>query len=96
MALLMLPLGLIIGLIVADEIRAFIVTLVIGLTAVSVLFIVALAGVEVSPLEVGVLLVGTPIAMWLARLGVRLRHPADRVRGRAMVERITSVRPSPG
>jgi len=74
MAILVLPLGLIIGLIVGDERRARIATLVVGLATFLALAIIAIAGVEVSPLEVLVLLVGTPIAMWLASVGARLRH----------------------
>ena len=74
MALLILPIGLIIGLIVADARRAMIVILVIGLFALLALGIFALAGVEVSPFETLALLVCLPLAMLLARFGAQRRR----------------------
>ena len=74
MALLVLPLGFVLGLILADAFWAAIVTAVVGLAALLVLLILAMSGIEVSPLEVLTLLIGTPIAMWLSSLGVRLRR----------------------
>jgi hypothetical protein len=51
MALLILPIGLVIGLIVADGRRAVFLTLVIGLAALLTLGLAALRWVEVSPWE---------------------------------------------
>jgi hypothetical protein len=66
MALLILPIGLVIGLIVADGQRAVFLTLVIGLAP--------LRGVEVSPWETLILVVGLPLAMVLASWGARVRQ----------------------
>lgn len=74
MALLILPLGLVIGLIVADGRRAGFLTLVIGLAALLALGIAALRGVEVSPWETLALVVCLPLAMLLASWGARVRQ----------------------
>jgi hypothetical protein len=74
MALLTLPIGRVIGLIVADGRRAVFLTLVIGLAALLTLGLAALRGVEVSPWETLVLVVGLPLAMLLASWGARVRQ----------------------
>jgi hypothetical protein len=75
MALVIIPIGVLLGLVLPAR-RAAMVTLAIAVLAMVILISLLLAGVEVSPLEMGVLVLGTPLAMWLATATAHRRHKA--------------------
>jgi hypothetical protein len=66
MALLIIPIGVVLGWLVRPEQRAAWVTAAIGAAALVVLVALWIGGAEISPIETAVLVVGTPIAAWLA------------------------------
>src|SRR5688500_2961313 len=66
MALLIFPIGVVLGWFIRPPGRAAAVSAAVGLGALVVLGILSLTGAEVSPLEALVLVVGTPIAAVLA------------------------------
>ena len=70
-ALLILPIGLALGFILGRARLAAGITLVIGASAVVAYWV---SGFEVSPIESAILLVGTPIAMWLAKWAAERRR----------------------
>jgi hypothetical protein len=74
MALLIFPIGVLLGWLVRPAQRAAWATVAVGAAALVVLVALWVGGVEVSPLETVVLFVGTPIAAWIAyRVAVRRR-----------------------
>ncbi|NUR05982.1 MAG: hypothetical protein HOQ45_03105 [Nocardioidaceae bacterium] len=62
MAILIFPIGLVLGWLIRPPHRAAVVTAGLGGIALAVLVVLLVAGVDVSPLETLVLLFGTPIA----------------------------------
>jgi hypothetical protein len=66
MAILILPIGLVLGWFIRPPRRAALSTVAVGLAALLVLAALAIGGAEVSPLETLVLVVGTPLAALLA------------------------------
>ena len=66
MALLILPIGVLLGWFVRPPRRAAIVTAVVGGIALVGMVVLIAAGTGASPLETLVLAVGTPIASWIA------------------------------
>ena len=66
MALLIIPIGVLLGWLVRPPQRAAWVTVAIGSVALVVLLALWIGGAEVSPIETAVLVVGTPLAAWLA------------------------------
>ena len=66
MALLIFPIGVLLGWFIRPPARAAWVTAFVGVGALSVLGVLWLRGVEVSPLETLVLVVGTPLAALIA------------------------------
>lgn len=62
MALLIFPIGVVLGLLIRSPRWAAAVTAALGLGSLAVLAVLWVRGVEISPLEVLVLLIGTPIA----------------------------------
>ncbi len=66
MALLIFPIGVLLGWFIRPPARAAWVTAAVGVGALAVLGILWLSGTEVSPLETLVLVVGTPLAALLA------------------------------
>jgi hypothetical protein len=77
MALMILPVGFVLGLMLRDAQRASAACVLVWLVSIVGLLIAKLAGVEVSPWEALVLTVCVIPAVFLARLAVRLR-PAQR------------------
>jgi hypothetical protein len=71
MALLILPIGLVLGYILGNARLAPIITLVVGALA---LLAYVVSGVDVSPFEALILIVCTPVAMWLAKWGAARRR----------------------
>ncbi len=74
MALLILPIGLVLGWILGKARLAAIVTLVIGAAALVAYLISGTQGVEVSPWETVILIVFLPVAMWLAKWAAERRR----------------------
>jgi len=66
MAILILPIGLVLGWFIRPPRRAAVATIAVGIGALVVLVILALTGTEVSPLEAAVLVIGTPLAAFIA------------------------------
>jgi hypothetical protein len=66
MALLILPLGVILGLVVWPPKRAAWYTVAVGVGALAVLGGFWVSDTEVSPWESLMLAIGTPVAAWLA------------------------------
>ena len=66
MALLIFPVGVLLGWFIHSPKRAAVVTGIVGLAALVVYIGLGLTGVEVSPIEAVVLILGTPIAAFLA------------------------------
>jgi hypothetical protein len=73
MALLIFPVGVLLGWFIDSPKRAAAVTGAVGLAALVLYLGLGLAGVEVSPIEAVVLLCGTPIAAFLASRVARWR-----------------------
>lgn len=73
MALLILPIGVLVGWFVRPPRRAAIVTAVVGGIALVGMVVLIAAGTGASPLETLVLAVGTPIASWIAFAVARRR-----------------------
>jgi energy-converting hydrogenase Eha subunit C len=80
MALLIFPLALVLGWFVRPPGRAAVVTAAIGLIALAGYLLLGLAGVVVSPLETTVLLLGTPLAAFLAFRLAQWRAPRRKSR----------------
>ena len=66
MALLIVPIGVLLGWLVRPPQRAAWATVAVGAVALAVLIGLGIGGAEVSPIETAVLVVGTPLAAWLA------------------------------
>lgn len=66
MALLIIPIGMLVGWFVRPPIRAAWATTAVGVGALAVLAVLWMSGVEVSPLETLVLIICTPLAALLA------------------------------
>lgn len=75
MAILIFPIGVVLGLLIRPPMRAAAVTAALGLGALVVLGVLWSRGVEISPLEVLVLLIGTPLAAALALKTAQWRVP---------------------
>ena len=75
MALLILPIGFVLGLVIRDARRASLACALIWLAAMVVWLAANLAGLEASPWEALALTVFLLPAILLARLAVRLRGP---------------------
>jgi len=76
MALLILPIGFVLGLVIRDARRASVACLLVWLAAMVGLLVAKLGGAGVSPWEALVLAVCLAPAILLARLAVRLRPVA--------------------
>ena len=66
MAILIFPLALVLGWFIRSPALAAALTATVGITALVVLLILGSAGTEISPLEVLVLVVGTPPGAFIA------------------------------
>lgn len=79
MAILIFPIGVVLGWLIRPPGRAAAATAAIGLTALAVLVVLWSTGAEVSPLETLVLAVGTPISaalsLRIARWRLKSRTP---------------------
>ena len=80
MAILIFPIGVVLGWFIRPPGRAATVTCAVGVTALVVLGILALSGAEVSPIETAVLIIGTPISAYLAFVTARWRTPRRSLR----------------
>ena len=66
MAILIFPIAVVLGWLIRSPRRAAIVTAALGLGALVVLVCLSVAGAEVSPIEMAVLALGTPLSAALA------------------------------
>ncbi len=66
MAILIFPIGVLLGWLIRPPRRAAVVTAAVGVVALAVLAILWFTGAEVSPIETVVLAMGTPVAALLA------------------------------
>ena len=66
MAILIFPIGVVLGWFIRPPRRAAMVTAALGLGALVVLVGLLVAGAEVSPIEMAVLAIGTPLSAALA------------------------------
>jgi glucose-6-phosphate-specific signal transduction histidine kinase len=73
-AILIFPIGVVLGWFVRPPGRAAVVTVAIGVSALVILGILALSGAEVSPIETAVLIIGTPISAYAAFATARWRR----------------------
>lgn len=74
MALLIVPIGVLVGWLVRPAQRAAWATAAIGAAALVALVALWIGDAEVSPIETAVLVLGTPIAAWLAYRVAAWRH----------------------
>lgn len=81
MAILIFPIGVVLGWLIRPPGRAAAATGAVGVAALVVLGVLSLTGAEVSPLETLVLLLGTPIAAVLAFQVARWRLSRRTTRG---------------
>jgi hypothetical protein len=81
MALLIFPLAIVLGWFVHSPGRAAAVTAAIGIGALALYLLLGVTGVVVSPLETTVLLLGTPLAAFLAFRVAQWRRSRRTTRG---------------
>jgi hypothetical protein len=81
MALLIFPLAIVLGWFVHSPGRAAAVTAAIGIGVLALYLLLGVTGVVVSPLETTVLLLGTPLAAFLAFRVAQWRRSRRTTRG---------------
>ena len=74
MAVLILPIGLALGFILGQARLAAIITLIIGALGPVLLVVIGTRDNGISPIEMTILIFGTPVAMWLAKWGAERRR----------------------